>query len=97
MKERLLGSLVLGATAAAIVIIYDDKANHAALAAAAARNHTTVISSLVSGFAGVTLFVALVVFVFTTVLGAPRRARARRAAPQWNTAAPQRRRAGARF
>jgi hypothetical protein len=95
MKERLLGSLVLGAIAAAIVVIYDEKANHAALAAAAARNHTTVMSSLTAGFAGVTLFVALVVFVLVTVLGAPRRAR-QAAARQWSTGAPQRRRADVR-
>jgi heme/copper-type cytochrome/quinol oxidase subunit 2 len=75
MKARLLGSLVLGAIVAAIVVIYDGKANHAALAAATARNHTTVMSSLASGFAVITLFVALVVFVAVTVLGAGRRAR----------------------
>ena len=75
MKRRLLGSLVLGAIAAAIVVIYDDKANHAALAATAARNHTTVMSSLAAGFAGVTLMVALVVFVVGTVLAGRRKAR----------------------
>ncbi len=81
MKPRLLGSLILGAIAATVVVIYDDSANHAALAAAAARNHSTVMSSLASGFTALTLFIALVVFVAVTVLGAPRRARQAAARP----------------
>jgi Na+/pantothenate symporter len=93
MKERLLGSLVLGAIAAAIVVIYDGKENHAALAAAAARNHSTVAASLASGFVAITLVVALAVFVAITVLGAPRRAR--RAAARQDTPARRRSRAGA--
>ena len=77
MKARFLGSLVLGAIAAAIVVVYDGTANHAALVRAAARSHQTVASSLAAGFAGLTLFVAVVVFVFATVFaGRPRRRQA---------------------
>jgi UDP-N-acetylmuramyl pentapeptide phosphotransferase/UDP-N-acetylglucosamine-1-phosphate transferase len=78
VKARLLGSLVLGAIAATIVVIYDDTANHAALVAGAARNHKTVVSSLAGGFAGVTLFVALLVFVAGTVFAGRRRREGRR-------------------
>ena len=93
MKARLLGSLTLGAFAAAVVVIYDDTANHAALVRAAARSHQTVASNLAAGFAGVTLLVAVVVFVLVTVLGAPRRARAAAAGRAWQ-GAPQPRRRG---
>ena len=75
MKARLLGSLVLGAIAAATVVIYDDTANHAALVRAAARSHQTVVSILASGFAGLTLIVAAVVFVAGTVVAGRRKAR----------------------
>jgi len=93
VKARLLGSLVLGAIAAAIVVIYDGRENHAALAAGAARDHTTVLASLASGFAVITVVVALVVFVAVTVLGAPRRAR--QAAARQDIPARRRSRAGA--
>ena len=92
MKARLLGSLVLGAIAAATVVIYDDTANHAALVRAAARNHQTVVSSLASGFAGLTLIVAAVVFVAGTVVAAPPQGaagcRATRVAGRRGAAAP---------
>ena len=82
MKARFLGSLVLGAIAAAIVVGYDDTAYHAALVRAAAQpqphgGHQSVVSMLAAGFVGVTLFVAVIVFVFATVFaGRPRRRQA---------------------
>ena len=92
MKARLLGSLILGAIAAGIVVGYDDTSNHAALVRAAARGHTTVASSLAAGFAGVTLMVALVVFVFATVFaGRPRRRQADAGRAFRGRQAPQRR------
>jgi len=92
MKARLLGSLVLGAIAAATVVIYDDTANHAALVRAAARNHQTVVSSLASGFAGLTLFVAAVVFVAGTVVAGRRKTRQAAAWRGWQDDAGPRRR-----
>ena len=47
------------------------------------------MSILASGFVGITLFVALVVFVAVTVLGAPRRARQAAARPGIPAPAPQ--------
>jgi heme/copper-type cytochrome/quinol oxidase subunit 2 len=80
VKARLLGSLVLGAIAAAIVVIYDDTANHAGLVRAAARSHQTAVSILASGFAGLTLIVAAVVFVISLLAA---RYRARAGGPAW--------------
>ena len=80
MKARFLGSLVLGAIAAAIIVIWDDTANHAALVRAAAQpqphgGHQSIASMLAAGFVGVTLMVALVVFVVGTVVAGRRKAR----------------------
>ena len=98
MKARFLGSLVLGAIAAAIVVGYDDTANHAALVRAAAQpqphgGHQSVVSMLAAGFVGVTLFVAVVVFVVGTVLAGRRKARTAAASRAWQ-GAPQPRRRG---
>jgi len=95
VKARLFGSLVLGAIAAAIVVVYDDTANHAALVRAAARSHQTVASSLAAGFAGVTLFVAVIVFVVGAVLAGRRKAPVAAARREWQGAPrPQPRRRG---
>jgi len=96
MRARFLKSLVIGAVIAAALVAFEARYRHAALAATVAKSggHQTVASILVSGFIGATVAAALAAFVLATVLGAPRRARARRAAPQsWSTAAPRRRRA----
>ena len=92
MKARLLGSLMLGAIAAAIVAGYDDTANHAALVRAAARSHQTVVSILASGFAGLTLIVAAVVFVAGTVVAGHRKERQAAARRVWQDDAGPRRR-----
>ena len=81
MKERLLGSLTLGAIAGAIVAVYSGTKNHAALAAEAAKNHSSVLASLLSGFVAITLVVGLIVFVAITVLGSGRRTRQARPDP----------------
>jgi len=95
MRARFLKSLVAGAVIAAALVAFEDKYRRAALAASVARSggHQTIGSILTDGFVGTTLIAGLVVFVLATVLGASRRGRARRAAPQWGTAAPRRRRA----
>ena len=71
MKARLLGSLLAGVVVAAALVVFEDKYRHAALVASAARSgsHQTVTSILAAGFAGITLIVALVVFVLVTVWG----------------------------
>ena len=100
MKARFLGSLVLGAIAATIVVGYDDTANHAALVRAAAQpqphgGHQTVVSMLAAGFVGVTLMVALVVFVAGTVVARRRKARQPAARRAFQGRPASRRRAGA--
>jgi len=95
VKSRLCVSVLFGLVVAFAVVRGADKFRHAALVASAAKSggHQTVGSILTDGFVGVTLAVALVVFVLATMLGAPRRAR-RRAARQ-DTPARRRSRAGA--
>ena len=86
---------MLGAIAAAIVVVYDDTANHAALVRAAARSHQTVASSLAAGFTGVTLIVAVIVFMVGTVLAAPPQGPVAAARREWQGAPrPQPRRRG---
>jgi len=86
IKQRLLASLATGATTATILVAYEDKYRHAALAASAAQplpdgGHETVASILAYGFIGVTVIVAAVAFIVSTVLA--RRSRARAFARQW--------------
>ena len=80
VKARLAGSLVIGAVIAAALVAFEDKYRHAALAASAARplphgGHQTVASILASGFAGVTVIVAIAAFIVLTMLARRRRAR----------------------
>ena len=79
MRARFLKSLVIGAAIAAILVLFEATHQHAALMATAARSHghQTVASILVDGFIGMTVGVAVVVFVLST-LGARRQARGQR-------------------
>jgi hypothetical protein len=94
VKTRLVVSVLFGLIAAIGVTVFAGKYSHAALVADAARSggHQTVASILIDGFIVVAVVVAVVVFVAGTVAAACGRARARRVAPQWSTAAPRRRR-----
>ena len=93
MKSRIVSALLAGAAVAGIVVYIADKGRHAALAAEAAKTHQTAGSIEASGFAGITLFVALVVFVAGTVLAGRRKARTAAASRAWQ-GAPQPRRRG---
>ena len=78
VKARLAASLVIGAVIAAALVAFEDKFRHAALAASAARplphgGHQTVASILASGFAGVTVIVAIAAFIVLTMRAARRR------------------------
>ena len=91
----MLGSLLAGAVIAAVLVVFEDKYRHAALVASAAKSggHQTVASILAAGFVGITLIVALVVFVLATVLAAPPPGPAGAPRPAWQgapqTAAPR--------
>ena len=78
MKARLLGSLMLGAIVAAIVVIFADRSPACGPGGVGGKSggHQSVVSMLFGGFVGVTLFVAIVVFVLATVLAGARRRRA---------------------
>ena len=82
VKERLAGSLVIGAVIAAALVAFEGRYRHAALAASAARplphgGHQSVASVLASGFVGAAVVVTVVVFVISTVAAYRRRARQR--------------------
>ena len=88
---------MIGVVIAAVLVAFEDKYRHAALAASAARplphgGHQTVASILASGFAGVTVIVAIVAFIVLTVLATRRRARLAAARRAWQEAPGPRRR-----
>jgi hypothetical protein len=81
MKERLFGSLVLGAIVGALFAIGDATIRHAALARQAAQvqahgGHQTVASILAAGFLGVALISALVIFLLLSVSAGRRKRQA---------------------